>query len=338
MNQKKVITAGVMLALSQAAMAVDFEAYGSLRLGLEYVDPDNNVNDSYTGFRDAYSRVGAKASHAINDDWSVLAQLELPLDIANFDIHSPYDQEDKVRIAKVQVSGPIGTVWAGRDWLPYYNAIAYPVDYFSSYYSGWATATTFRREESVGYYSPNFKGFSFAAVTTNDNDPESDNRNQFTLSYAKDGLTLAAGLDDNAGNTDNRNWGFAASYTTGPWYLAAKYEKMELVGANNDGDVWNGLVQYAIDDKNTVRGMIAEVDFPGWGWFPGETYGGTVIHLGFDHQYNDDLKFFAEYYREDSASAIGPGHDDFLAGGYIAPARGGGQVVTVGARYDFSTN
>ena len=41
-------------------------------------------------------------------------------------------------------------------WMPYYNAIAYPVDMFSSYYSGFATYTTFRQGDTISYYTPSF--------------------------------------------------------------------------------------------------------------------------------------------------------------------------------------
>jgi len=322
--------AGAMLAMSQAAMAIDFDAYGSLRIGVEAVSPDGSADDDYTGLRDAYSRVGIKVSEAIADDWTVSAQLELPLDLANLDVHSPYDQQDQVRIAKLQINGPLGSVWYGRGWMAYYNYIAYPVDYFSSYYSGWATTTTFRREQTLYYSSPSFAGVSVAAATTNDNGSESENRNQYIISYAANGLTLAAGLDDNAGHKDNRNFGAAATYTTGPWYLAAKYEEMIVTGGNNDGTVANLLVQYSLDDSNTVRGMIAEVDFPAWGG-----YGGTVLHLGWDHQYNDDLKVFLEYYQEESTSAISQSNDSFGTGGYISGVTSGGRAITAGVRYDF---
>jgi len=332
MKKRKLLAgAGAVLAMSQPVNAMDFDAYGSLRIGVEAVSPDGSATDDYTGFRDAYSRVGVKIGQAINDDWKLGAQLELPLDLANFDVHSPYDQEDQVRIAKIQLSGPIGTVWYGRGWMAYYNYIAYPLDYFSSYYSGWATPTTFRRKQTLYYASPSFGGFSFAAGTSNDNGSESKNRNQYVISYADGGLTLAAGLDDNTGDRDDSILGVSATYTVGPWYLAAKYEEMDTDDANDGGSAKNLLVQYSLDDKNTVRGMLADVDLPAWGG-----YGGTVLHLGWDHQYTDDLKVFVEYYQEESTAAISKSNDSFGTSGYISGVASGGKVLTTGVRYDFS--
>jgi len=318
--------AGALLAVSQPALAIDVDPYGSLRLAVEAVSPD--ADPDYEGFRDAYSRVGIKLTENINQDWSLMGQLELPLDLANLDIHSPYDQEDDVRIAKLQVSGPLGTLWYGRGWMAYYNAIAYPVDYFSSYYSGWATLTTFRREKTLYYSSPSFNGFSFSAATTDENGGIDRNRNQYTISYSGNGISLAAGLDDNTGSTDASIWGLSATYTTGPWYIAAKYEELDDNTSSSDGKgAKNLLIQYSLDDKNTVRGMIADVD----AW----SYGDTVLHLGWDHHYNDDLKVFVEYYQEESTAAIGTGHDDFSASGYIRGATSGGSAITAGVRYDF---
>lgn len=125
--------------------------------------------------------------------------------------------------------------------------------------------------------------------------------------------------------------GLAASYTTGPWYIAGKYEEMDTNDANDGGSTVNGLVQYAFDEKNTVRGMLAEVDLPAWGG-----YGGTVVHLGWDHQYTDDVKVFLEYYSEESTAAISQSNDSFGASGYITGAASGGSVITTGIRYDFN--
>lgn len=180
--RKTLLGASVLLAVAQPTLALEFDPYASLRVGVEAVSPDGNADDDYTGLRDAYSRVGVKFTQSVAEDWSVMAQLELPVDVVNLDFHSPYDQQDEVRIAKLQVTGPIGTLWYGRGWMAYYNAIAYPLDYFSSYYSGWATPTTFRRKQTLYYSSPSFSGFSFSAATTSDNGAESKNRNQYTVS------------------------------------------------------------------------------------------------------------------------------------------------------------
>jgi predicted porin len=293
------------------------------------VSPD--TGESYTGLRDAYSRIGVKISEDINPQWKLTGQLEVPLDLANMDSHSPYDRTDTVRIAKIQLSGPAGTLWYGRGWMAYYNAIAYPVDYFSSYYSGWATPTTFRRKKTLYYASPDLNGLRFSAATTEDNGTTDKNRNQYALSYAANNLSIALGLDDNAGNAENQIMGVSASYTTGPWYIAGKYEEMSTNDANDGGSTKNLLVQYQVDHKNTIRGTVADVDLPAWN----NGYGDTVVQLGWDHQYDTDLKVFVEYYQEGSTAAISQAHDSFSTGGYINGTANGGQALSIGFRYDF---
>ncbi len=311
----------------------DTSVYGSLRLGVEAVNPDNEPGnfDSYVGLRDAYSRVGVKLSRGFGEDWQVMGQLELPLDLVNLDIHSPYDDDDQIRIAKVQVSGPLGTLWYGRGWLGYYNYIAYPVDFFSSYYSGWATLTTFRREDTIYYESPRWNGLQAILTTTNDNPGLPDRRNQYVLSYNMGGLSLALGRDDQGDGGYAINGG-SVSYSTGPWYIAGKYEELDYDTPNvNDGKhAANLLVQYQINGKNTVRGMIADVS----AW----SYGDAVFHIGWDHQYTDDLKFFVEYYQEQTAAAISDTKKSTFLGtpDFNAPADSGGSAFTIGVRYDFS--
>ena len=314
-NLKIFIPAAMLMASSSViANDIDWEIYGSLRIAAETVDTDGPTKD-YSGLRDAYTRLGAKASYAINDEWSILGQLEAPFDIANMALQSPSDSDEQYRIAKLQVSGPLGTAWYGRGWLAFYNYITYPVDYFSSYYSGWQSYTSFRKSETFYYASPSLAGFKFdyAYVGENDND-----RNQYVLSYSNSGLSLAIGRDDyDGGHID----GASVSYTSGPWYVALNYENQDRSG-DTDRDSVAGFVQYAIDEKNTIKGYLAD----------GEGVGEQAYQIGFDHQYNDVTKFFAEYYDEDGPSAVNAEKNPEK---YNAV---GGSVFTVGVRYDFSSS
>lgn len=332
-NRTHVLSGAMVLAafLGFDAQAVEIEGYGSLRLGAEYVDPDNAPGgfDSYTALRDAYSRVGVKATHNLNEDWSVMGQVEIPLDLANLDIHSPYDDNDDLRIGKIQVNGPLGTLWYGRGWMAYYNYIAYPVDYFSSYYSGYATFTSFRLKDTLAYISPGMEGFQLSMATSKDNGNNANRRNQLAVSYTRQDLVLAAGIDEIGGTTDQKIVGVSASYNTGPWYFAIKYEEFS---SDISGGGWaadgtravNGLAQWS-RGKHSLRAMLADVD----------NYGERVFHAGWDYRYRDDVKFFAEYYREEQTAAIADSRRTTSGGTNSAPSDSGGQALTVGVRYDF---
>jgi len=313
-----------------AADPIEFDFYGSLRLQYEAVDPDGA--SSYTGFRDAYSRIGFNANAPIADGVNAFAQLELPLDLANGAVQDPFDNDEDIRIAKIGANTDFGTFIYGQDWMPYYNVIAYPVDMFSSYYSGFATFTAFRVSDSVIYYSPDFNGLSFGAAYSNKGgygkaDGSADDRWQLTASYSFGDTTLSAGIDDVGGAENWRFYGLSLMHTIDNLYIGAKIEYIDSdqdeKGFGRDGDTAMNLYAGYTMGKNTLKGMIAEVD----------GYGGTIFHIGVDHDFSDRLTLFVEYYTEDEGAAI-----PTLKARDSAPLDAfgeGGGAFAMGARYSF---
>jgi len=316
------------------AQAIDFDFYGSLRFHAEAVSPDkDNALDSYTGWRDAYSRLGFKAHQQLGDGADAYAQLELPLDLPNKAVQDPWEQSQDIRIAKVGIKGVFGNLSIGQMWLPYYNAIAYPVDMFSSYYSGFATYTSFRKGNTLAYYSPAFSDFSVGFGYSLDHgaakaNGDSDNRLQATLSYQLGDMTLAAGIDDLGGAYDSRILGASLSWQAmKDLYIGAKHEQHDSkidsgYGANGDTAV-NLYAGYTVGN-NTYKIMLANMD----------NYGEGILHLGWDHQYRDDLKFFVEFYREQETAAITEEQGGLNETCWSCS---GGHVVAAGLRYDFKS-
>jgi len=319
-----------MAFLAAPVSALDFDFYSSLRVAGEAVDQDGAGSDDYTAFRDAYSRIGFKADHQFNDAVTGYAQFELPIDVPNKAIQDPFNQGEDIRIAKIGVKGGLGDLAVGQMWMPYYNAIAYPVDMFSSYYSGFATFTSFRLGDTVTYYTPSWNGFSAAAAYSDENGSADssgnpDDRLQGTLSYSTGGLTVSGGIDDFGGVNDTQLLGASVMWqATDALFLGAKYEEFNSdknTGTyGDDGDSAANLYAGYTIGKNTLKAMIASVD----------NYGDDILHLGVDHQYSKDLKFFVEYYSEDEAAAI----TDKRAGGTCTSCTGG-SVITAGLRWDF---
>ncbi|WP_412852123.1 porin [Ectothiorhodospira shaposhnikovii] len=339
MNRKTLIASSVAAALAVPAMAqageLNFDFYGSARVQVESVRPDNREHlDSYTGVRDAYSNIGFNADYPLMEGLTLIGQLELPLDLANKAVQDPWDQEQDVRVAQIGVQGEMGTFLYGQMWLPYYNAIAAPVDMFSTYYSGFATFTTFREKDSVSYYSPDLNGFSLAFAWSdgngfNDND---DDRIQLTGSYSFGNTTIAVGMDDFRGDQNVTLAGLSLAHTMGNLYLGAKLERFysdinDSAVYGNDGDMaMNVYAGYTLG-KNTFKLMVAEV----------ENYGESIVHVGVDHQFNPSLRFFAEYYFEQETAAITEkrgGRADGYGVGSGQDIRGG-QVFAAGMRFDF---
>jgi hypothetical protein len=335
---KKTISAVVGLTLAAGpASALDYDFYGSFRVHAESVNPDiTDTLDSYTDWRDAYSRLGVNISQAFGSDGSnnVYAKLELPLDIPNAAVQDPWDQDEDIRIAKIGLSGSFGDVAIGQMWLPYYNAIAYPVDMFSSYYSGFATYSVFRRGDTMAYYTPKFGGFSGSVGYSDEKgaleaNGERDHRLQATLSYDFGELSLSGGLDHLGGENNWKTWGTSVAWqTTDALYIGAKYEIHDTdidSGYGKDGDTaMNFYAGYTLG-KHTFKGMIADVD----------GYGEGILHLGYDFQWLKDLKLFAEYYSEEETAAI------TTEGGGLNETCwdcSGGYVFAAGVRFDFSAS
>ena len=300
--------------------------YASLRLHAEAVRPDERATlGAYSGVRDAYSRIGFHASHPFSRDMEVFGQLELPLDLANGAVQDPWDQDEDIRIAQVGLRGGFGSLGYGQMWMPYYNAIAYPVDMFSTYYSGFATYTVFRRDRTLAYQSPSFAGFSLAFGWSEDNGANGDDRLQLTGSYSRGNTTLAIGLDDLGGSADARILGASLMHSPGALYIGAKYEVHDSrlsSGYGADGDrAVNVYVGYTLG-RNTIKMMLANV----------EGYGEDILHLGLDHQYNGNMKLFVEYYAEQETAALTTKRGGLAETAWDAR---GGQVFAVGLRYDF---
>lgn len=316
-----------LIATSIPAMAVDTQFYGSLRIQAESVSPDDeSALGDYTGFRDAYSRIGGVVSGEPSPGLKASVKVELPLDLANGDNHHSYSRDKSQRVFKAQLAGDFGTFWIGEGWLPYYNAIAYPVDYFSSYYSGFGTFTSFRLEDSVYYATPALGNWSAAFAYSKDHGSNNDDRYQVAISHSADGLTLSAGIDHLGGYDDSSIVGLSFGYITGAWYVGGKLERFvsdKSTGYGEDGSIAaNLLLQYTQGD-NTYRAMLAQVD----------NYGETVFHAGWDHQYTSDFRIFADYYYEEEQAAISAERKSAKLD-YVNSS--GGSALAVGIRYDFS--
>lgn len=326
---------------AQTAPAVEF--YGSLRTHVEAVRPDRQDRlGAYTSVRDAYSRLGAKVDYPLDDQLALIGQVEVAVDSGNLRLRDPYDQGDasrpdgeRLRLARVGLSGDFGSITYGQQWMPYYNAIASPVDRFSSYYSGYATYTVFRVARTLAYSTPELGGFSLsAAYAGREGNKRStsridDRRWQATASYALGDTRFALGIDDrgNAAYGRNRLYGLSASHQAGKVYLAVKYEIFDTGNAQNaafsaDGNqAINLFGSYALE-RNTIKLMLAKV----------ENYGDYIVHLGIDHRLSKDFKLFAEYYRETETAAISSRRRGL---GDVDARISGGHVFAAGLRYDF---
>lgn len=344
--KKLLILATSAAILPGTAMAeLTTDAYASLRMQAESVSVDKVAtagdDKSYAGFKDAYSRFGVSASYPLSNGTTLGAKLEIPFNTAQMKAGDPsyfegfYKENTSPRIAKITASGDWGSVALGKQWLAYYNYIGYPVDYFSSYYSGFATHATFRREAAT-YTSPSFNGFNFVVSAVDMVDTTGGDyldTMQYVISYSNDGLSLAASLEDRGEDAgDNTLMGMSAVYTTGPWRFAMKLEEWENTTAGVDNQTIKNIYASYNMGKYTLKAHYAVGDEETGG---GAFFTGGSTHLGLDYQYTKNFKVFAEYFTEENAYAIYTEDADAFdpMGGYGTNTNG--KAFAIGARYDF---
>lgn len=337
-NATKLTIKTLVLAMASTApagllAAVDIDFYGSLRMQAETVHPDSSAefakggNSSYSNIRDAYSRLGVNANWQATDAINLFGQLEVPFDSANFNLQDPYNDTRDLRVAQVGVNTEHGTLAYGQMWLPFYNAISYKVDRFSTYYSGYATLAFFRAYNAVSYYSPDYNGLSFAGgVIMKDESDRADtfkeNRYQFTATYNANGTDVSVGIEQVDDSDDTRLLGAALGQQIDNIYVGLKLEQSSAKG-RSDANVFNLYADYTLNDY-TFKAMYADVD----------TFGGEIFHLGADFQYSKNLKTFIEFYQQEELNALA-GKKSGSVGDFANSLTGGGKALAVGFRYDF---
>ncbi len=312
-------------AYAQNNLKQDFELYGSLRMQANYVSVDDAFDggdSQFLGLSDAYSRLGARTSFG-NDAIKITARYEVNINSADLDFGDPsfFDDQDS-RLYSIKAEGKFGTLLAGKDWLPYYNNVGYPVDYFSSIYAGYTTYAYFR-EPQITYMTPTVAGVS-GTLSRMKRTGGGASGWHYALSFAKDGFTLAAGREDMDG-VEGDTQGAAVSYSSGPWYFAGKYEN-----SDDFGDIVNAFAQRQHKDWTFKAGIGI-----------GDQFSGDTHHFGMDYKVSSKLKVFAEYYSEEKNYALlrenaASAGDYFGAGGF--GARQNGKALLTGFRFDFSTD
>jgi predicted porin len=121
-TMKKACYASLLMTASNAAVAEDVKTsfYGSLRLGIDYVDA-GTVDDAANG-RDFLSRIGAKASVSLTDSLTGIGKIEYGLrgdDGVNF------DQNDKPGMHQVYIGlkGDFGAVTYGSQTILWHKFV-----------------------------------------------------------------------------------------------------------------------------------------------------------------------------------------------------------------------
>ncbi|TCO83321.1 putative porin [Plasticicumulans lactativorans] len=336
---KSLIALAVAGALAASAVAkAETTLYGSARVSVNYTDDkrnvitDTDVDVSSWDVRNEASRLGVRGSEDLGGGLSAIYQYEFGVNIDGKADGSPFNQ----RLSWVGLKGGFGSVTAGRQWSPYYNAVGID-DVFngddggaSYYYLG----MPHRISNAVVYTSPSFSGLTLAGAITMDgagndlDDPlkKSDGVDLYDLaaSYKNGPLVLGAayrGFESVAGGesgnafygSDGHVWGLAASYEF--------FNALNLIASYQDAEFTDGFgaKAYSITGEykfgaNTLRAA--------WGRFDVDDADENYDNWRVGYQYNlsKRTRLWAEYRDSDFASqgasvvAFGHEYNHFAAG------------------------
>ena len=296
---KSVLSASILAAAAQTAVAIETDVSASIRVA--YIGGDGHDSTSpagETGWHDAYSNVTFNASEDLGStklsyQFSLWADPTGSLD---------NDMNEKgVRTHFIQLSGDFGAVSFGENWSPFYNAIIWGAgaDRFNGYYTGYGVpGFDSRTTDTVFYSSPDINGLKINAsigtnsTTTKHGATQFDDHRELALTYQlNDNIMIAAAMTD--GDSDaQKDKGVGISYTKDAITINANYMTTEEDGVLYSGDYSNLYAQYDINDQTSLRAAIGSAD----------GYVGGNYTLGASHQYDESIRVFAEYYSDDTGN------------------------------------
>ena len=295
---KSVLSASILAAAAQSAVAVETDVYASIRA--EYLGGDGSDWGFGTGMHDAYSRVGLKVSEEL-DGLTISYNFEFSVDPTG-DMHDAgYTEKFNARMIRqntLTLSGDFGSIAAGELWSPFYNAITWGTgaDRFDGYYTGYQTVSSSRIENAIAYNSPTVNGMQVAILLGADSATDVhgsnsyDNHKDVAITYSvNDEISVAAALTD--GDSDaQKDKGFGISYTKESLFLSANIESSD---ATNSG-AKNIFASYSLNDSTSLSGHVGATD--------GDYDNARTLAI--THRYNDQIKVWAQYYTDDTIGNV----------------------------------
>ena len=330
---KKLITLAVAAAMvAPLAVAAETTLYGRIDTALTYEDDDtkgaagSGNTDSAWDIDTGTTRIGVKGSEDLGNGLQAIFNAEWQF------TSSEGGSNDGTstflnRLAYAGLSGGFGTVAIGRQWTPYYGAVA-KTDIFNAPGNAGtgpnivavnaAYLGASRTGNALAYVSPNFNGFQgklALIIDRSTGELESDGVDAYNPSLHYDNGPLSIGIsaieydNDIAGARDI--WGIAGSYNFGMFKLIAQYEDQDeaqvLSGAGPDdgADEWS-IAAEAYFGNNTVRALYGNVDYD-----KGDSRDEQdVWGIGFQHNFSARTRVYAEYAANDTDNRSGSDVDE----------------------------
>jgi len=286
MNTKlSLLAASIAVALStgvaQAEGPIDGKIYGKVNLSLESID-EGTVR-RVTQLKNNASRLGFKGKTAIENDMSVIYQLEYE---ANPDSGSHKGHTFTQRNSFVGIKGNFGTVFAGIHDTPTKKAQG-KIDLFNDLEGDLKHVFNGenRAKNTVYYKAPKMGGLSADIAYVASEKPTVDDGVSAAGMYKQDNLYAAIGYDNNVEGEGIDTLRLVSQYKIDAFKLGAMWQqKKEKLVNNKDGFLVSAAYTMA---SNTFKLQYAASDI--------KAKGGTEASVGVDHKLAKKTKLFAFY-------------------------------------------
>ena len=317
------------------------DIYGSLRLGLDYVDAGTD-DDAING-RDYLSRVGIKAKKRIGDGVALVGTVEYGLRSDNL-VDLQQNGDPTLRLAFVGVqSEKYGSLYYGSQTIVFHRFVR------SSYFGdGLDTVRlgSIRDDDMLQYYYSSGGLTVGAAVQTENQDGDSFDQFQLGAEYDFDIAKLqVAGIKDNRGTNKGTLWGVRGWLYPAKGVTLSAYRHQQT----DDFDIYGGSTgTIRLRDAATEGRVDAIPNCPGQkrsvtGGYASYRTGNNQFHGRFavdSCNVSGDVKSYkAEYIRHLSKDArLWISYETLDNDPLRAPTSSSGESMSqfqLGARYDF---
>jgi len=277
------LAAAVAGVATVSVAQADTTVYGSVRISETWTDIDGG--DDFWDVRNETSRLGFRGSEDLGNGLAAIYHYEFGVDAS--DTADVGGEDVGGRLAYVGLNGGFGQLTLGRQWEPYYFAVAGEVDVFNGINSGNGyfsnRLAALRSGNMLVYTTPSFNGLTASAAVTNDGAAGDDGGDvwQVAASYDNGSLFLGAGwrqvgedavidpdsdffLDDPLLADDLDQFGVQGRYLLGAFGLAGSWQRTDdgddevdnydVVGSFRFGS--NTLQLAYFDTDDTVDGWI----------------------------------------------------------------------------------
>ena len=326
---------------AQAQTLPSVSIYGRASVSLDQLDDGkpSRLNENSNS-----SRIGFRARHELDNDLTVLMQLEQEIRWDNG------SGNFATRDSFVGLQSGFGLLRLGYMDTPL-KGVRGQVDFFGDQigdarnltrirdgYSGGDYDFDARFRNSIAYTSPKFSGLTWAlnySTNTDDGLNEENNSAASTaLSYAEGPwyLALAWERKQETGSSAVR---LGAKYTTGPWSIAALAQMVTVkdseLGGNQDVKVYGLGGSYKLTDAWTLKGQYYMLTADG------SDRDANMIAVGVDYRLASQLRLMFAYARTSNDANVRYGASRGGHGGQQLAAANGldSSGLSIGLRYDF---